>query len=114
MSTRMPCSFAPSRRSRSGTGAQPIGLLEVTVTIRWLPLVTAAYGTQVARPTRTTMLAPGGAGSQLVWWVRPVLGDNCFVGKPRARRGSWSDLIAVSEVQAVVLPADRRVHLRCC
>ncbi len=74
----------------------------------------AAYGTQVARPTRTTMLAPGGDGSQLVWWVRPVLGDNCFVGKPRARRGSWSDLIVVGELQVVVLPADRRVHLRCC
>jgi hypothetical protein len=35
----------------------------VTVTIRCIPLVTAACGTWVARPARTTMLAPGGDGS---------------------------------------------------
>jgi hypothetical protein len=42
--------------------AQSTGLLEVTVVVRWIPLVPAAYGTWVARPARTTMLAPGGAG----------------------------------------------------
>jgi hypothetical protein len=35
------------------------------VTDRWIPLVTAAYGTRVARPARTTRLAPEGNGSQL-------------------------------------------------
>jgi hypothetical protein len=38
------------------TGAQPNGLLRVTVVDRRIPLVTAAYGTWVARPVRTTML----------------------------------------------------------
>jgi hypothetical protein len=37
----------------------------VTVTDRCIPLVTAAYGTRVARPARTTRLAPEGNGSQL-------------------------------------------------
>jgi hypothetical protein len=41
--------------------AQPTGLREVTVTDRYIPLVTAAYGTRVARPAKT-MLAPGGDG----------------------------------------------------
>jgi hypothetical protein len=36
--------------------AQSTELLEVTVIVRWIPLVTAAYGTRVARPARTTML----------------------------------------------------------
>jgi hypothetical protein len=39
--------------------------LGVTVTVRWIPLVPARYGTWVARPARTTMLAPGGDGSRL-------------------------------------------------
>jgi hypothetical protein len=40
--------------------------LRVTVTVRWIPLVTAAYGTRVARPAkRTTPPAPCGDGSQL-------------------------------------------------
>jgi hypothetical protein len=40
----------------------PTGLLEVTVTVRWILLVTAAYGTPVARSARM-MLALGGDGS---------------------------------------------------
>jgi hypothetical protein len=44
--------------------AQPTGLLELTVTIRWIPLVTAAYGTRVARPARKSMLT---------WQQRPQL-----------------------------------------
>jgi hypothetical protein len=67
----MPCSVAPCRRSRSGPCAQPNGLLRVTVTDRWIPLVTAAYGTRMARPARTTTLAHGGDGSRLVRRVRP-------------------------------------------
>jgi hypothetical protein len=47
----------------------------VTVTVRQIPLVTAAYGTRVARPVRTTMLALGGDGSWLAQRVRLVLGD---------------------------------------
>jgi hypothetical protein len=46
---------------RSGAGAQPAGLLEVTVTVRWIPLVvvTVPYGTRVARPLRTTLVSRG-------------------------------------------------------
>ena len=46
----MPCSFAllpfiPGQRA----AAQPDGPLRVTVSVRWIPLVTAACGTRVAR-----------------------------------------------------------------
>jgi hypothetical protein len=61
----MPCSFGPVHSSRSEAGAQRNNPLRVTVTVRCIPLVTAAYGTRVARPARTTRLAPGGDGSQL-------------------------------------------------
>jgi hypothetical protein len=52
----MPCSFGLVLHPRSGTCAQPTGLREVTVMIRWIPLVTAAYGMRVARPASTTWL----------------------------------------------------------
>ena len=78
----MPCSFGLLPHPRSGTCAQSNDILEVTVTDRWIPLVTAAYGTRVARPGRTTRLAPGGDGSQLDPKVRPARGDDCLVGKP--------------------------------
>jgi hypothetical protein len=42
-----------------------MNLLEVTVSVRWIPLMTAAYGTRVARPARTTKLARGAVGSAL-------------------------------------------------
>jgi len=58
----MPCSFGLLPHPRSGAGAQPTGLRELTVVVRWIPLVTAAYGTRVARPARTTTLPPGGDG----------------------------------------------------
>jgi hypothetical protein len=48
--------------------------LEVTVIDRYIPLVTAACGTRVARPARTTVLAPGGDGSHHDRRVRPVPG----------------------------------------
>jgi hypothetical protein len=64
-----------------GVGAQPNGRLRVTVSVRWIPLVTAAYGTRVARLARTTMLAPGGDGSPVGKRVRSVLGDHRLVGK---------------------------------
>jgi hypothetical protein len=65
----------------------------VTVTDRWIPLVTAAYGTRVARPARTTMLAPGRDGSQLDRMVRPVLGEPLLVGKSpeRLAAAGWGD-----------------------
>jgi hypothetical protein len=59
----MPCSFGLLPHPRSGTGVQPNGPLEVTVTDRQIPLVTAAYGTWVARPARMKMVAPGSDGS---------------------------------------------------
>jgi hypothetical protein len=59
----MLCSFGLLHHRRSEPGVQPIEVLEVTVAVRWIPLVTAAYGTQMARPARTTMLAPDGDGS---------------------------------------------------
>jgi hypothetical protein len=61
----MPCSFGLLPHPRSGMRAQANGLLEVTVTVRYIPLVPAAYGTRVARPTRTTRPAPDGDGSRL-------------------------------------------------
>jgi hypothetical protein len=39
------------------------GLLHVTATVRWIPLLPAAYGTRVARPASTTMLVPDGYGA---------------------------------------------------
>jgi hypothetical protein len=44
---------------------QPTGLLEVTVTVRSIPLVTAPYGTRVARPLTTTQVSRGAVGSTL-------------------------------------------------
>jgi hypothetical protein len=79
----MPCSFGLLPHPRPATGGQPTGLLEVTVTVRCIPLVTAAYGTWVARPVRMTTLPPDGDGSQLVLWVRPVLGDHRLAAKSR-------------------------------
>ena len=59
---------------------------------RHIPLVTAAYGTRVARPAITTSLQPGGYGSQLGPRVRPLPGDTRLVGKGRRRpaaAGRW-------------------------
>jgi hypothetical protein len=77
----MPCSFGVLSDPRSGTRAQSNGLLEVTVTVRWIPLVTAVCGTRVARPARTTMLAPGGDSSQLDRRVTSILGEPLLLAK---------------------------------
>jgi hypothetical protein len=66
--------FRPPHPSQVRDGRQPTGLLEVTVTVRWIPLVPAACGTRVARPVRTTMAAPAATASP-----RPE-------GEARARR----------------------------
>jgi hypothetical protein len=52
----MPCSFGLLPHPRSPTCALPSGLVRVTVTIRCIQLVTAAYGTWVARMVRTTIV----------------------------------------------------------
>jgi hypothetical protein len=64
------------------------------VTDRCIPLVTAAYGTWVARPARTTTFAPGGDGSQLDARVRSVLGGHRVVGRsPKGSRAAgWGRL----------------------
>jgi hypothetical protein len=51
------------------------------MTDRCIPLATAAYGTWMARPAKTTTLPPGGDDSQLDRRVRPVLGEPLLVGK---------------------------------
>src|SRR5512132_2702694 len=84
----MPCSFGLLPHPRSEASGQPTGLPEVTVTDRCIPLVTATYGTRVARPASTTMLPLEGDRPQLAQRVRPVLGYNRLVGKPRMRCGS--------------------------
>jgi hypothetical protein len=90
VSACMPCSFGLLPHPRSGMCAQPIGLLELTVTDRYIPLVTAACGTRVARPARTTTLAPDGDGSQLGRRVTPVCGDPLPRWQATKRRGRGS------------------------
>jgi hypothetical protein len=52
----MPCSFGLLQHARSEASAQHNGLPGVTVIVRWIPLVTAACGTRVARPVRMNAL----------------------------------------------------------
>ena len=68
----MPCSFGLLPHPRSGPCAQPDRLLEVTVTDRWIPLVTAAYGTWVARLARTMRLDLAATASGPDRRVRPA------------------------------------------
>jgi hypothetical protein len=76
---------SPARGQRAIGGAT-CGCSErpVTVTVRQIPLMTAACGTRVAPQAGTTTLAPGGDGSRLVRRVKPVLGNYRLVGKPRS------------------------------
>jgi hypothetical protein len=62
-------------------------LHRVTVTDRQMPLVTAAYGTRVARPAKTTV-ARGGNGSQLAQRVRPSSVTAASWARARRARGS--------------------------
>ena len=80
--------FRAPPHPRSGTGAQPTGLREVTVIVRWIPPVPAACGTRVARPVRTTMLEPGGDGSSAPKGRGPSSVTRRLVGKSRGARGS--------------------------
>jgi hypothetical protein len=52
----MPCSFGLLNDQRSGVCAHFIESRRLTVTVRWIPLVTAACGTRVARPARTAIV----------------------------------------------------------
>jgi hypothetical protein len=56
-------------------------------------------------------LAPGGDGFQVGRRVRPVLLIRRLVGKPRRRRGSWGDLVVVSELRWFELPVDSLADL---
>jgi hypothetical protein len=71
----MPCSFGLLPNPRSMVGAQPDGPLEVTVTDRSIRLVTAACGTRMARPVRTTIISTWRRRLPPRGRVRPVLGD---------------------------------------
>ena len=71
----MPCSFGLLQHARSEADDDLTGLVVVTVVDRYIPLVTAACGTRVARKARTTMTGRGGDGSHFNPRVRPVLGD---------------------------------------
>jgi hypothetical protein len=75
MTSCMPCSFGLLQHARSEADDDLTGLVVVTVVDRYIPLVTAACGTRVARKARTTMVGRGGDGSHLNRRVRPVLGD---------------------------------------
>jgi hypothetical protein len=71
----MPCSFGLLQDARSEADDDLTGLVVVTVVDHYIPLVTAAYGTWVARKARTTMVGRGYDGSHLNQRVTPVLGD---------------------------------------
>ena len=81
LTTCMPCSFGLLPHPRSGSRRQRNRHLRVTVIDRYVPLVTAAYGTRVARPARTTTLPRDSDGSSSGRRVRPVPGAHCIVGK---------------------------------
>jgi hypothetical protein len=59
----------------------------------WIPLVTAACGTRVARPVRTTMLEPGGDGSSAPKGRGPSSVTRRLVGKSPegSRQPGWED-----------------------
>ena len=80
MTPCMPCSFGLLPHPRSGACTLPNGSLGVTVSVRWIPVVTAAYGTRVAPPPerQCSHLTPT---SQLDRRVRPVSGEQLLVGK---------------------------------
>jgi hypothetical protein len=80
----MPCSFGLLPHPRSEAVRPAHRPLYLTVSVRWLPLVTAAYGMRVARPVGTMWFAPVGEGSPLAGRVWLTAGDDGLVGKPRS------------------------------
>src|SRR4030095_13187340 len=81
LTTCMPCSFGRLRQSRSAACAQPNGLRGVTVIDRYVPLVSAAYGTRVGTAGANDNVFTWRRRLQLDFSVRPVRGDDCLNGK---------------------------------
>src|SRR5215213_5980775 len=82
--TLTPCSqsqIGQDRHLRRWETAQVEAAVLLSVAVRWGPFRTAVTGTLVARSFRRPALG-GAVGSQRNGWVRPVLGNHCFVGKP--------------------------------
>jgi hypothetical protein len=77
----MPCSFSTVRSPSSGAVSQLRGPIRLTVIDRWIPLVTAAYGTWVARRARTTIVRTWRRRVQLASGCGRSLGDWHIVGK---------------------------------
>jgi hypothetical protein len=65
----MPCSFGSLQTPRSGSDAQFNDRLRVTVSVRWLPLVPAPYGTWKARPASTSELDAWPCGAVRMWLI---------------------------------------------
>jgi hypothetical protein len=89
--TFMPRGFSLLSHRRSATGARCNGPVQMTVTARWIPLVTAAYGTWVAWPATTTWLPPDSDGLPARQEGQPGPRWRFLVGKPRRWRGSSVD-----------------------
>jgi hypothetical protein len=100
----MPCSFGPLPYPKSGMGGEPNGFLQMTVADRYIPLVTAAYGTWVARPARTTMLRLAATAPSWDCKVRPVLGKPLHVGKSPEGSRQGSDRPARREGRSTACP----------
>jgi hypothetical protein len=84
----MPCSFGPRYSPWSAALTQLGDCRGLTVVVRWVPLVTAACGTRVARPARTNLAQAWQRWSpaQAMGEVRPRT-TTWLVGR-RAERGS--------------------------
>jgi hypothetical protein len=84
-----PQTAAPARCGSQDHVIQLNGRIGVTVTVRWIPLVSAPYGTRVARPaerrcSQVTATAPARPR------VRPVPGDHHVVdNSPEGSRQPW-------------------------
>jgi hypothetical protein len=87
------------------------------VSVRCIPLVPAAYGTRMAQPARTTLLARLGDYSQHGPRVRPVLGDHCIAAKsPKglaAGRAPGRHVVMSAEQTHVLGAVDAATNLAC-
>jgi hypothetical protein len=75
------------------------------VSVRWIPLVTAAYGTWVARLGENNKAPHWRRGLQLDSWVRRAHGDDCLVGKPLNSARLVGQLLPLSDHAAAVVTA---------
>jgi hypothetical protein len=76
----------------------------VTLTVRWIPLVTAAYGTRVTWPARTTWLPPDGHGSQL----GPRIAYRKLGNYVRFHPDDLAEYVAANRVEAGAVAVGRR------